>query len=76
MKVAVTGASEHIGNKSSEHVYETNVTGTKNMINAANHSRVRKFIHFSSIHAFQIGCPDQLLDESRSLVESNITTLY
>jgi dihydroflavonol-4-reductase len=60
-----------IENKSSELVYETNVTGTKNMIKAANHSRVRKFIHFSSIHAFQIGSPDQLLDENRSLVVSN-----
>jgi Nucleoside-diphosphate-sugar epimerases len=62
-----------IENRSSEHVYETNVTGTKNIIKAANYSRVRKFIHFSSIHAFQIGCPGELLDESRSLVETNKT---
>jgi dihydroflavonol-4-reductase len=62
-----------IENRSSEHVFETNVTGTKNMIVAANYSRVRKFIHFSSIHAFQIGSPGQLLDESRSKVESNKT---
>ena len=60
-----------IENISSELVYETNVTGTKNMIAAANKSGVKKFIHFSSIHAFQIGSPDQMLDESRSLVESN-----
>ena len=60
-----------IENTSSEHVYETNVTGTKNMIKAANHSKVKKFIHFSSIHAFQLGSPDQMLDESRSLVETN-----
>jgi len=60
-----------IENKSSATVYETNVTGTKNMIKAANQARVRKFIHFSSIHAFQIGYPDKLLDESRSLVETN-----
>jgi dihydroflavonol-4-reductase len=60
-----------IENKSSATVYETNVTGTKNMIKAANHARVSKFIHFSSIHAFQIGSPDKLLDESRSLVETN-----
>lgn len=60
-----------IENRSSEHVYETNVTGTKNMIKAANYSRVRKFIHFSSIHAFQIGSPDQMMDESRSLVKTN-----
>ena len=46
MKVAVTGASGHIGN-------------------------CRKFIHFSSIHAFQIESPDQILDENRSLVETN-----
>lgn len=60
-----------IENKSAATVYETNVTGTKNMIKAANHARVRKFIHFSSIHAFKIGSPDQMLDESRSLVETN-----
>ena len=60
-----------IENRSSELVYETNVTGTKNIIKAANYSGVRKFIHFSSIHAFQTGPPDQMLDESRSLVEKN-----
>jgi len=60
-----------IDNVSSERVYETNVTGTKNMIIAANKSGVKKFIHFSSIHAFRIGSPDQMLDESRSLVETN-----
>jgi dihydroflavonol-4-reductase len=62
-----------IENRSSEHVYETNVTGTKNMIKAANSKGVRKFIHFSSIHAFQIGSPGLMLDESRSLVETNKT---
>jgi len=60
-----------IENKSSATVYETNVTGTKNMIKAANHARIRKFIHCSSIDAFKIGSPDQMLDESRSLVETN-----
>jgi dihydroflavonol-4-reductase len=62
-----------IENRSSGHVFETNVTGTKNMIKAANYSGVRKFIHFSSIHAFQIGSPGQMLDESRPLVESDKT---
>lgn len=64
-----------IENRSSEHVYETNVTGTKNMLKAAIHSRVKKFIHFSSIHAFKIGSPYQMLDESRALVETN-NTIY
>jgi dihydroflavonol-4-reductase len=62
-----------IENRSSANVYETNVTGTKNMIKAANNAKVRKFIHYSSIHAFHIGSPDQTLDEKRSLVESNKT---
>jgi dihydroflavonol-4-reductase len=62
-----------IDNRSSSLTYETNVTGTKNMIKAANHGRAKKFIHFSSIHAFQIGSPDQMLDESRSLVETSKT---
>jgi dihydroflavonol-4-reductase len=62
-----------IDNRSSRNVYETNVTGTKNIIKAAKQSGVRKFIHFSSIHAFQIGSPGQLLDENTSLVQSDKT---
>jgi dihydroflavonol-4-reductase len=62
-----------IENRSSEHVYETNVTGTRNILKAAIREGVRKFIHFSSIHAFQIGSPEQKLNEERSLVESNKT---
>jgi dihydroflavonol-4-reductase len=62
-----------IDNRSSELVYQTNVTGTKNILKAANNSRVRKFIHFSSIHAFQTGSPVQMLDENRSLVETRRT---
>ena len=60
-----------IDNRSSAKVYDTNVTGTKNLIKAANLNGVKKFIHFSSIHAFQIVSPDQLIDESTSLVETN-----
>jgi len=59
-----------IENRSAEQVYETNVTGTKNIIKAANRGGVKKFIHFSSIHAFQTGSPDEILDESGPLVES------
>jgi dihydroflavonol-4-reductase len=62
-----------IENSSSEGVYDTNVTGTKNIIKAANYSGVRKFIHFSSIHAFQIGSPGQMINEGTSLVETNKT---
>jgi dihydroflavonol-4-reductase len=62
-----------IKNRSSAHVYETNVAGTKNMIKAVNNAGVKKFIHFSSIHAFQTDPSDMILDESRLLVESDKT---
>jgi dihydroflavonol-4-reductase len=62
-----------ISNRSSGQVYETNVTGTKNMLMAAARAGVRKFIHFSSIHAFQMEPYDQLLDESRPIVERTET---
>ncbi len=62
-----------IENRSSVQVYETNVTGTKNMIKAAIYGRAKKFIHFSSIHAFKAESSDLILDESRSLIETNKT---
>jgi dihydroflavonol-4-reductase len=60
-----------IENSSPEHVYETNITGTKNILKAAKSAGVKKFIHFSSIHAFQIGSPYKMINESTLLVESN-----
>ncbi len=62
-----------IGNRSISQIYDTNVTGTKNIIKAANYGRVKKFIHFSSIHAFQTQPSDGMLDESRPLVHSDKT---
>jgi dihydroflavonol-4-reductase len=62
-----------IDNRSSARVYETNITGTKNIIWAAKRGGVKKFIHFSSIHAFQAKPADLLLDESRPMVESDDT---
>ena len=62
-----------IENRYSPQVYKTNVTGTKNIIKAANYGGAKKFIHFSSIHAFQTQSSDPILDESRSMVETNKT---
>jgi dihydroflavonol-4-reductase len=62
-----------IENRSSAQVYETNVTGTRNMIKAAIKGEAKKFIHFSSIHAFRTESSEVILDESRSMVETNKT---
>jgi dihydroflavonol-4-reductase len=59
-----------IDNRSPGLVYSTNVTGTENIIRAARNAGVKKFIHFSSIDAFQSGPPDQLLDENRPLINT------
>ena len=60
-----------LDNHSAKMVYETNITGTKNMIRAAISGGAKKFIHFSSIDAFRIGSSGQLLDENRQLIEAN-----
>jgi dihydroflavonol-4-reductase len=64
-----------IGNKSASQIFDSNVTGTKNILMAAKYERVKKFIHFSSIHAFQNKPTDLILDESRQKVHSD-NTIY
>jgi dihydroflavonol-4-reductase len=59
-----------LDNRQREQVYEVNVTGTKNMIEAAKYAGVKKFIHFSSIDAFQFVSQAAVLDENIPLVES------
>jgi len=60
-----------IGNRSAAQIYETNVTGTRNLIKSAISGKTKKFIHFSSIHAFQTEPLHMMLDESRPLVEKD-----
>jgi nucleoside-diphosphate-sugar epimerase len=60
-----------IENSSSSKVFETNVTGTRNILKAARNARVKKFIHFSSIHAFKTESSGLMLDETRPLVQTN-----
>ncbi len=62
-----------IENSSYAKVYETNVTGTRNILKAARNAGVKKFMHFSSIHAFQADSSSMILDETRSLVQTNKT---
>ena len=49
-------------------VSRINAEGTRNMIDVAVSCNVRRFIHFSSIHAFRQDPFGELLDESRPLV--------
>jgi dihydroflavonol-4-reductase len=49
-------------------VSRINAEGTRNILDIAMESGVRRFIHFSSIHAFQQQPHNQELDENRPLV--------
>jgi len=63
------GASISIDRQSANNVFNTNYTGTKNVLaTVKRHSSVKRVIHFSSIHALENNPVDKPLDESRSLV--------
>jgi dihydroflavonol-4-reductase len=49
-------------------VHAVNVDGTRNLLEASRAAGVRRFVHFSSIHAFRAEPLDEPLDETRSLV--------
>lgn len=50
-----------------EEIFEKNVGGTRNILKAAKKEGVKRFIHFSSIHALDSLPFDRTLDESRPL---------
>ena len=51
-------------------VQKINVEGTRNILDLAIKSGIKRFIHFSSIHAFQQEPLDEVLDEMRPTVNS------
>ena len=53
------------------HILDTNVVGTRNVIDAARTCKVRRLVHFSSIHARVHQPIDQILDEQRPLALSD-----
>jgi dihydroflavonol-4-reductase len=59
-----------IADKKDPLVWQTNVEGTRNILEASLKYKVRKFIHFSSIHAFNSHPLDEVLDETRSLANA------
>jgi len=46
-------------------VYQTNVVGTQNIIEACKSRNVKRLVHFSTIHTFDMVPMDEVLDESR-----------
>lgn len=57
-----------IGNNSFDNLHSINVEGTQNLVNAAKNAGIKRYIHFSSIHALVHEPLDQPMDESRPLV--------
>ncbi len=49
------------------HVLETNLEGTRNVIQAVRQSGVKRLVHFSSIHALVHDSLNEVLDETRPL---------
>jgi dihydroflavonol-4-reductase len=50
-------------------VQKINVEGTRNILEVAREFKIKRFIHFSSIHAFQQKPLDEELDEKRPTVD-------
>lgn len=57
-----------INEKEKELVYRTNVTGTENLIKASFKAGIKKFIHFSTIHALDPFPLDEKMDETRNFI--------
>jgi dihydroflavonol-4-reductase len=60
-KISITGDPDGM-------VSRINTEGTRNMLAAAIDCKVKRFIHFSSIHAFQQQPQNEPLDETRPIV--------
>lgn len=61
-----------INNKDKDKVFSTNVTGTKNIVNSCIKQKVKKLIHFSSIHVLDPLPLDKELNETRKFVDNPI----
>jgi dihydroflavonol-4-reductase len=57
-----------IDDKEKDLVYRTNVTGTQNLLEKAIKFQIKKFIHFSTIHALDPFPLDEELDETRPFI--------
>lgn len=60
-----------IDNKHTQQVFETNVTGTQNVIEACKTAGVKKLVHFSTIHTIHSYGPEKPMDETNPLIASS-----
>ncbi|MCD4683552.1 MAG: NAD-dependent epimerase/dehydratase family protein, partial [Bacteroidales bacterium] len=58
-----------IDNRDRDKIFKVNVQGTRNIIDACIKKKVKRLIHFSSIHTLSHQPLDQVLDESRPMLE-------
>lgn len=63
-----TAGMIELGYKFVQKVYDINVIGTKNVLEVARESGIKKVVHFSSIHAFNHQPYDIPIDETRHFV--------
>jgi len=64
-----------ISNKNRKEVFETNVQGTQNLLKICQNKNIRRFIHFSSIHALDPFPLEKEMNEDRPYIEK-ITMAY
>ena len=57
-----------IDKKERDLVYLTNVQGTQNLVDVCIENNIKRFIHFSSIHAYDPHPIDEVLDENRAYI--------
>jgi len=59
-----------LDNKKKDLVYATNVSGTKNLVSACIQQKVKRMIHFSSIHVMNSNPLNEELNETRAYMDS------
>jgi dihydroflavonol-4-reductase len=58
-----------IDNKDRKEIFEVNVQGTQNIIDACIKNDVKRLVHFSSIHTLSHKPYDEVLDETRPMID-------